>query len=180
MRLDRFFFLKSIAVLTVSLGSVLPASAYFEKGGVAGIGARPLGMGGAFCTIADDSNAVYYNPAGLIQVFQPEVSGMGAAIFNGKLLLGNLSYIQPSRTNWSGLSTIQQFGTDARQEKRAPTSPVSPRPCRSDKTISVGSTSSSSWPTRRCCRDESNVGHRHGVPCTTSPRLLMESRSTWA
>jgi hypothetical protein len=139
MRLDRFFFLKSIAVLTVSLGSVLPASAYFEKGGVAGIGARPLGMGGAFCTIADDSNAVYYNPAGLIQVFQPEVSGMGAAIFNGKLLLGNLSYIQPfsDQLVW-GLSTIQQFGTDGAKKHEGTYIASFAAPLSVDKTISVG------------------------------------------
>ena len=32
------------------------------------IGARPLGMGGAFVAIADDINAVYWNPAGLTQL----------------------------------------------------------------------------------------------------------------
>lgn len=30
-----------------------------------GMGARPLGMGGAFVGLANDENAVYYNPAGL-------------------------------------------------------------------------------------------------------------------
>mgnify|MGYP006291100375 CR=1 FL=1 len=30
-----------------------------------GNGARPLGMGGAFVGLADDENAIYYNPAGL-------------------------------------------------------------------------------------------------------------------
>jgi hypothetical protein len=30
-----------------------------------GMGARPLGMGGAFVGLADDENAVFYNPAGL-------------------------------------------------------------------------------------------------------------------
>jgi hypothetical protein len=30
-----------------------------------GVGARPLGMGGAFTGLADDENAVFYNPAGL-------------------------------------------------------------------------------------------------------------------
>ncbi len=30
-----------------------------------GVGARPLGMGGAFTALADDENAVFYNPAGL-------------------------------------------------------------------------------------------------------------------
>lgn len=30
-----------------------------------GMGARPLGMGGAFVALADDENAAFYNPAGL-------------------------------------------------------------------------------------------------------------------
>ena len=30
-----------------------------------GVGARPLGMGGSFAAIADDSTAAYWNPAGL-------------------------------------------------------------------------------------------------------------------
>ncbi|MDI7247748.1 MAG: PorV/PorQ family protein [Bacillota bacterium] len=30
-----------------------------------GFGARPMGMGGAFVSIADDASCVYYNPAGL-------------------------------------------------------------------------------------------------------------------
>ena len=30
-----------------------------------GMGARALGMGGAFVAVADDANALYYNPAGL-------------------------------------------------------------------------------------------------------------------
>ncbi len=30
-----------------------------------GMGARALGMGGAFVAVADDANAIYYNPAGL-------------------------------------------------------------------------------------------------------------------
>jgi long-chain fatty acid transport protein len=33
-----------------------------------GIGARPMGMGGAFIGIADDSTALHWNPAGLTQI----------------------------------------------------------------------------------------------------------------
>jgi len=33
-----------------------------------GMGARPLAMGGAFVGIADDGNALFYNPAGLARV----------------------------------------------------------------------------------------------------------------
>jgi hypothetical protein len=31
-------------------------------------GVRPLGMGGAFTALADDENALYYNPAGLTAI----------------------------------------------------------------------------------------------------------------
>ncbi|MCK5534649.1 PorV/PorQ family protein [bacterium] len=40
------------------------------------VGARGAGMGGAFCAIADDVNAVYWNPAGLGQLERKEVSLM--------------------------------------------------------------------------------------------------------
>lgn len=60
-------------------------SAYFTKGGVTGIGARPLGMGGAFVAISDENSAVWWNPAGMGQLTRAELSGMYAAVFNGKV-----------------------------------------------------------------------------------------------
>ncbi|MFH0775023.1 MAG: PorV/PorQ family protein [bacterium] len=39
-----------------------------------GVGARSQGMGGAFCAVADDSSAIYWNPAGLSQIGSAEVS----------------------------------------------------------------------------------------------------------
>lgn len=38
------------------------------------VGARAQGMGGAFCGLADDSSAIYWNPAGLSQISSAEVS----------------------------------------------------------------------------------------------------------
>ncbi len=38
------------------------------------IGARPLGMGEAFIAVADDVNAVYWNPAGLVQLEKEELT----------------------------------------------------------------------------------------------------------
>lgn len=62
-------------VLAVLMGSSLQASAApapdaEELSNVAalfriGAGARPLAMGGAFVAVADDENALFYNPAGL-------------------------------------------------------------------------------------------------------------------
>jgi long-subunit fatty acid transport protein len=37
-------------------------------------GARSLGFGGAFAALADDATAAYANPAGLVQLAEPEVS----------------------------------------------------------------------------------------------------------
>ena len=37
-------------------------------------GARSLGLGGAFVALADDATAAFANPAGLVQLSQPEVS----------------------------------------------------------------------------------------------------------
>lgn len=39
-----------------------------------GIGARPLSMAGAFTSIADDANAVFFNPAGLIEIDKRQAS----------------------------------------------------------------------------------------------------------
>lgn len=62
-----------------------PAFGWFEKGGITGVGARPLGMGGAYTAVCDDTAAVFWNPAGLGQLTRAELSGMYAAIFNGKI-----------------------------------------------------------------------------------------------
>ena len=41
---------------------------------VEGAGARAMGLGGAFIAVADDATAVSFNPAGLAQLLEPEVS----------------------------------------------------------------------------------------------------------
>lgn len=44
---------------------------------VQGAGARAEGIGGAFTAVADDATAVSFNPAGLGQLLQPEISLVG-------------------------------------------------------------------------------------------------------
>jgi hypothetical protein len=56
----------SIKNMLLLLFVVLPATTSFAKELPSFYeGIRPLGMGGAFTAIADDSNAIFYNPAGL-------------------------------------------------------------------------------------------------------------------
>lgn len=38
-------------------------------------GARSMGLGGAFAALADDATAAFANPAGLVQLLEPELSG---------------------------------------------------------------------------------------------------------
>jgi hypothetical protein len=92
---NRFSLLKCFGLVCFFSFFQSPAFAVFDKGGVSGIGARPLGMGGAFSTVADSSDAIFYNPAGLVQVLRPEISGMGAVLLNGKEDLFDLAYVQP-------------------------------------------------------------------------------------
>lgn len=75
--------MRSTIVAIFSVLAVLTASAALGaegSGGKAGAflrvspGARPAGMGGAFTSIADDVDALHFNPAGLWQVRTIEVS----------------------------------------------------------------------------------------------------------
>ena len=46
-----------------------------------GVGARALGMGGAYTALADDANALYWNPAGLSKLEQREFTASHAEMF---------------------------------------------------------------------------------------------------
>ncbi len=81
----RFGGLLACAAAAVVAFAAPPVFGFFEKGGVTGLGARPLGMGGAFTAVCDETSAVYWNPAGLGQLTRAELSGMGAAVHNGKI-----------------------------------------------------------------------------------------------
>ncbi len=79
-----------------------------------GVGARALGMGGAFCSIADDGSAFYWNPAGLGFIDRMQLSGMYGPQFGSvRNPLGNyhfLGYVHPLpglavvAVNWIRLS----------------------------------------------------------------------------
>lgn len=66
---------KMLGLAMVGVGVCQLITSVFA-GGIAtsGQGARAMGMGGAFIGVADDSTALYYNPAGLTQVKGTEVN----------------------------------------------------------------------------------------------------------
>ena len=61
-----------------------------------GLGARALGMGGAFVGVADDATAGFWNPAGLVQI---QMRTFGASFRKMTLdrRLGYITYCQPIR-----------------------------------------------------------------------------------
>ena len=60
-----------------------------------GVGARPLGLGGAFVALADDSNAANYNAAGLGYIDEIHLGATHAQRFNGLITYNNISGIIP-------------------------------------------------------------------------------------
>ncbi|MFC1596121.1 hypothetical protein ACFL4D_02405 [Candidatus Margulisiibacteriota bacterium] len=82
--------LKKITLLLIVIFIALPLIA--EVGSVGdlneiGMGARVLGMGKAFVGIADDSNSIFSNPAGLGSIHKMEVMSMKAS------LQGDIDYL---------------------------------------------------------------------------------------
>ena len=72
----------------------------------AGVGARPLGKGGAFTAIADNADAPYWNPAGLANLKQQEINTMQTKLSTDTDHY-YISYVRPLGKGTLGLSWIQ-------------------------------------------------------------------------
>ncbi len=96
--------------------AVLPGYAAFEEKGA---GARPTGMAGAFTGVADDVNAIYWNPAGLGVVEEFEAMGMTTRLFGLKDLTYYLfgGVVPTKKIGTFGLS-YSQFGCSEYRESQ--------------------------------------------------------------
>ena len=72
----------------------------------AGVGARPLGMGGAFTAIADNADAPYWNPAGLANIKSQEINTMQTRLSSDSDHY-YVSYVYPLKRGAIGISWIQ-------------------------------------------------------------------------
>lgn len=75
----------SVLIITAQVLSVLSAQ---ESGCELsfldiGAGARPRALGNAFVAIADDANAVFWNPSGITTLERIEITGMHSSLFFG-------------------------------------------------------------------------------------------------
>jgi len=91
--------IKYLLIALIVLGSSIPGSAqkYAAEFLTVGIGARALGMGGAFVAIANDATASYWNPAGLALLRQREITVMHASRFSGIIHSNFVNFIYPDQ-----------------------------------------------------------------------------------
>ncbi|MBN1383916.1 MAG: PorV/PorQ family protein [Elusimicrobia bacterium] len=59
-----------------------------------GIGARPVSMGSSYVAVADDAYAIYWNPAGLLQIDKREIAGVHNTWFE-QIQHEFLGYVHP-------------------------------------------------------------------------------------
>jgi hypothetical protein len=102
-----------LAAGLTAFGLSSPALALFDRGGDLGVGARAMGLSGAFVAVADDYSAAYWNPAGLGQLEVPVLGGMYGSYFNDKDRNLFLSFEYPlSNGIHLAVSTNNLFYTD--------------------------------------------------------------------
>ena len=95
MRIKTFLFISVILVMRFCCGWTAEiSSARFL---LVPPGSRPNGMGEAFTAVADDNNAVYWNPAGISMLSKKEISftHMKGLIYTS---LDYLTYVQPVKS----------------------------------------------------------------------------------
>lgn len=76
-----------------------------------GWGARPLGMGGAYCSVANDAQAILFNPAGIAQLEKTEISFTHSRLYlgldaGGTQLYNNYAAVAQPLRQWGTLGLV--------------------------------------------------------------------------
>ncbi len=102
----RSFFCALVMLSAVPAAMAASSAQLFEQEAPAGV--RPQGMGNAFVAVADDVNAVYWNPAGLALIKNQQVQ----ATWQDRFGLGiQYNYISYAQQNYGGSWAHQDAGS---------------------------------------------------------------------
>jgi hypothetical protein len=96
----------------LALAATSHAASFSNEVLAIGVGARAMGMGGAYVAVADDSTASYWNPAGLPGIKHIEVSAVQQGREDKALALGT-NEVGSEYFFMSGGMTVPQIGTFA-------------------------------------------------------------------
>jgi hypothetical protein len=92
-----------VGLLLAVQGSSWGASKYAGEFLSLGVGARPMGMGGAYAAISDDASAIYWNAAGLTNLSRRQVLFMHAESFGGLVGHDYLGFVLPLEPSQSAV-----------------------------------------------------------------------------
>ncbi len=95
-----------LGAVPVSYGGLGTTGAQFLK---IDPGARPVGMGGAYSAVVSDANTLFYNPAGIAQMENRQVSGTYLRYFQS-INYGNIAGVMPSEGSSSWGMGITYLG----------------------------------------------------------------------
>jgi len=99
--------------LVVVAFTVLISNVYCQARNQIFIGARPLGLGESYVSVADDGNATYWNPAGLPTLKRMEFNSMYANLYNIQGLKNfYLSFVYPVSPHYVIGASWFHFGFD--------------------------------------------------------------------
>jgi hypothetical protein len=103
------FFLFAIFLISLKSGF-----AQFEN---IDLGARPIALNGAFTSIADNSQAIFYNPSGLGQMYNREIAFFYSPAPYGlsELAIAALTYAEPTKYGTFGVG-IKTYGFELYRE----------------------------------------------------------------
>jgi long-subunit fatty acid transport protein len=84
---------RMLVLLTVLMFSFTAfAGSYKASFADSGTSARALALGGAYTAVADDTGAIIYNPAGLVQLEKSTVAYLGTDVFGMGIMSQNLDF----------------------------------------------------------------------------------------
>lgn len=114
--------LPELSLLLLWLAGIAAVAAAAQEGPVtfefsfSNPGARSMGLGGAFAALADDATAAFANPAGLVQLIEPELSVEGRSwAYDTPFVQGGRASGEPTGI---GVDTVRglRFGTSSSEQ----------------------------------------------------------------